>query len=145
MTDWYCDIARVAARFSSHWFSAALSCLLLTAGCDGGPAVYDVAGRVTYQGEAVDSGTINFRSDDGKLYGGGLQANGQYEYRLPQGEYAVRIDAPTPLPSGWKEGDPLPTDARRLAPLKYASFRSSGLTALVSADANSHSIDFELK
>jgi len=114
-------------------------------GCGGGPQTFQVTGKVTFQDKPVDQGLINFRSSNGTLYGGGLQQGGLYECVLPLGDFEVRIDAPVPLPNGWKEGDPLPVNPRRLVPLKYANFRSAGLKATVSAEPSSHEIHFELK
>ena len=124
----------------SAW--ALLFCVLV--GCDSGPQTHRVSGQVTFQGKPVDQGLINFRGEDGSLYGGALEQDGEYECRLPAGEFDVRIDAPAPMPPGWKEGDPLPRRPQRLAPLKYANFRSAGLRATVSSDPDTHRIDYEL-
>lgn len=114
-------------------------------GCGGSSNGFSVSGKVTYQGNAVEQGTINFRNTEGKLFGGGLQSGGEYIFDLPAGDYQVRIDAPAPMPADWKEGDPLPTGNKRLAPMRFANFDSSGLTTKVTEDTVSHSVDFELK
>lgn len=119
--------------------------MIFVIGCGEGSNTFNVSGKVTYQGTAVEQGTINFRNAEGKLFGGGLQSGGEYEFDLPKGDYQVRIDAPAPMPVDWKEGDPLPTGTKRLAPMRYANFDSSGLTTKVTEDASSHSVDFELK
>lgn len=119
--------------------------LLFATGCGDNPNAFSVSGKVTYQGKPIEQGTINFRSADGKLFGGGLQAGGDYEFDLPPGDYQVRVDAPEPMPSDWKEGDPLPTGKKRLAPMRYANFDSSGLTINVTQDADSRNFDFELR
>lgn len=100
---------------------------------------------MTYQDQVIGQGTINFRAADGALYGGGLSSDGTYSYQLPSGQYQVRVDAPAPIPSGWKEGDPMPTGVNRLAPLKYANFGSSRLTATISDDPSSHKLDLQLR
>ncbi|MCC6493071.1 MAG: hypothetical protein IT424_08615 [Pirellulales bacterium] len=117
--------------------------VVLLAGCDSGPATYDVSGKITYQGEPVTSGLINFRADGQPLRGGGIQADGTYQFNLPAGAYQVRIDTPPALPAGWKEGDPPAKMGPRQVPEKFGSFETSGLTATV--DENTETINFDLQ
>lgn len=140
------NFTRTTMHWSPGWLATGAACVLLQlVGCGGGTATNIVTGKVTYQGNPIPQGTINFRAADGKLFGGGLSADGGFEFELPDGDYEVRVDAPAPMPSGWKEGDPLPTNHKRLAPLKYANFGSSGLIASISADPSTHQLDFGLE
>jgi hypothetical protein len=114
----------------------------LVGGCGGNGPTTEVSGKVTYEGKSVTSGLINFMPDQGRPLGGGIQPDGTYSFEAPPGNYQVRIDAPAPLPEGYKEGDPLP-NAPRLVPEKFANYGSSGLTATVT-DEGGQTIDFNL-
>lgn len=124
------------------WMAPALALAALSlTGC-GGDSATTVHGKVTYKGQPVTSGLINFQLSGGKVYGGEIGSDGSYSYELPPGEYRVRIDAPGPRPP-WKEGDPEPKPTPRLAPEKYADYASSGLTATVTD--SSQQLDFPLE
>lgn len=112
-------------------------------GCNHGGATKTVTGAITYQGKPVTSGLINFMPEKGQPLGGGIASDGTYSTSLPPGKYQVRIDAPAPLPEGFKEGMPMPKLGPPLVPEKYANFASSGLTATVS-DESRQTIDFKL-
>ena len=129
------------------WYRLASLAVVLgiAIGCDTGPTTFSVSGTVTYKGQPLKSGLINFKEPRGRPLGGGIRPDGTYEFDVPAGEYQVRIDAPAPLPEGHQPGDPLPQGVERLAPLKYASFGSSGLSATVRAEGGAQTIDFELE
>jgi len=118
----------------------ALSACLLAAGC-GGESVSAVQGKVTSQGKPVTAGTINFQKA-GTTLGGALSPDGSYSFDLPPGEYQVRIDAPGVM-APWKEGEPEPKPVPRLAPAKYASYETSGLTLSVTGGGDQQQ-DFDL-
>jgi hypothetical protein len=119
-----------------------LIAVALTVGCDSGPSVNTVSGKITYEGKAVTTGLINFRIAGQRPLGGPIGADGSYQFDLPAGEYQVRIDTPGAMPPGWKEGDaPAPMGPRQV-PEKYADF-GNGLTATVK-DAGAQTIDFAL-
>ncbi len=127
---------------SLGWFALAL---LVTVGCDQGPQLFEVRGTVQFRGQPVTYGVINFfPSDGGRALGGPLQSDGGYRFELPEGEYGVIINAPSPLPPGWKEGDPVPT-GKPLVPPKYSRVRTSGLTATVSPGDDSIQINYDLQ
>src|SRR5262245_34690500 len=110
------------------------SIALLLVGC-GGEAQTDVSGKITHGGKPVSSGLINFQLGGGRVFGGPINTDGTYEYSMPPGEYQVRIDAPGVMPQ-YIEGQPEPKPVPREAPVKYASYDSSGLTITVSGDSS---------
>jgi hypothetical protein len=116
---------------------------MIVVGCGGGADTTTVAGKITFNGQSVTRGIINFQAEGSRPIGGGIASDGTYSVELPPGQYKVRIDAPPAVPEGYREGDPLPPLGPRLVPEKYANFNSSGLTATVTADG-SQSIDFNL-
>lgn len=119
----------------------ALLALVGLSGCSGGGAS-SLSGAVTVKGVPVTAGVIGFRKEGAPMAGGPIGADGSYSVTLPPGEYKVRIDAPAPLPPGWKEGQPLP-NLPRLVPESYANFDTSGLTATVTGES-SQKVDFAL-
>lgn len=120
----------------------ALLTLVGLLGCSGGDAS-SLTGAVTIKGAPVTTGVIGFRREGVPVAGGPINADGSYSVTLSPGEYKVRIDAPAPLPPGWKEGQPLPPATARLVPENYANFDTSGLTATVTGES-SQKVDFAL-
>jgi hypothetical protein len=73
------------------WFAATA---LIVAGC-GDPAVSQVRGKVTVDGNALEKGTISFFPVDGKTQPAGGEINdGTYSVRVPAGVMTVKISAP---------------------------------------------------
>ena len=128
-------------RFRLFQGVALVGASLFLCGC-GGDTNSAVSGKITYKGAAVTSGMINFQKP-GTTLGGPIGADGSYAYKLPAGQYQVRIDAPGVTPP-WKEGDPEPKPVPRLAPAKYADFAASGLSITVTGEANQQQ-DFALE
>lgn len=66
---------------------------LLLAGCDAGPRMYSVKGRVKLNGVPIETGLVRFESADGNRPSakGGVIANGEYDAQVPAGELIVRI------------------------------------------------------
>lgn len=140
------DRSRSGNAFSVLAFCFAVSHILMISGCDSGPKTYDVTGTVTFRGEMVTSGLINFQPAEGQPFGGGIQTDGSFSFELPAGEYKVRVTQPVILPEGWKEGDPLPPNYGRSAlPARYARYESSRLAANISENPESHTMSFELE
>ena len=100
-------------------------------GCGEAVEGQKVVGRITYRGEPLTYGLINFVQSGQRPVGGPVATDGSYECFLAAGRYQVRIDAPPQLPEGWKEGDPMPQGLTRALPANYADFRTSGLTVEV--------------
>ena len=66
--------------------------LLLVGGC-GGSGLVDVRGKVTYDGQPVQRGTIAFFPSDGKgPTTAALITNGRYMLKVPLGRKRVKIE-----------------------------------------------------
>jgi hypothetical protein len=113
-------------------------------GCNRNPSAIEVTGSITFQGQPVASGLINFQASGQRPLGGGIGADGTYRFELPLGTYQVRIDTPPQLPEGWKEGDPPPKLGPRQVPPKYGNFATSGLSLEVTGAENPQVADFAL-
>jgi hypothetical protein len=119
--------------------------LTLLFGCgQAGEKTTSVQGKITYQNKPANNGVIAFLKDGSKPVSAAIQPDGAYAVQLPPGEYQVRIDAPPPMPAGWKEGQPMPPLGPRSVPDKFANFSNSGLTATVAAQSPQQ-LDFPLK
>ncbi len=134
----------VRERPGRRWPALAVLLASLGLGCQQGPAMVPVKGTVTFQGQPVGEGLVQF--NDHKTGNGAevpLQPDGTYEATLPPGDYAVVVLPPLLLSDG-KLG---PVDVKfkkvRNIPAKYQSTATSGLTAPVRADRAVH--DFELR
>jgi hypothetical protein len=121
---------------------ATLGLASLGLGCRQAPTAVAIHGAVTFQGQPVTEGLIQF-NDDKTGHGAevALRPDGTYEATLPPGDYAVVILPPIIVSDG-KTG---PVDMKfkkvRNIPAKYHSTKTSGLTATVSADKVIHDFD----
>ena len=133
-------------RKSQRQFASAIAILLAAtfAGCSGDGSSTLVQGKISFDGNIVTGGLINFQSARGQPLGGPIEADGTFEFALPPGDYKVRIDTPGEVPPGWKEGDPPPKLGPRQVPHRYARFSTSGLRLSVLGDVDSQQADFEL-
>jgi len=113
-------------------------------GCRTGDHPVAVGGKVTFQGQAVTEGTIQF--NDAKT-GRGAEAelgpDGSYQAKLAVGDYTVVILPP--LFMAESKGGPVDPQFKKVRniPEKYRSTATSGMTAAVSADNTVH--DFDMK
>ena len=120
----------------------------LLAGCgSSGPKRYGVSGTVTWKGQPVKSGTINFRAENGEC-GGAQITDGKYEIPaaagLPEGKYQVAISYPNPKAPAPKE-DEAPgefTEPADLLPDRY--HENTELTAEINPES-SNDVSFDLK
>jgi hypothetical protein len=72
---------------------AALTAAALMGGCGGHPT-FKVSGTVSWKGQPVADGQINFLPDDGSVQPATAKiANGRYEARVPAGRMKVEIYA----------------------------------------------------
>jgi hypothetical protein len=121
---------------------AALGLAPLGLGCRQAAAKVAIKGAVTFQGQPVTEGVIQFNND--KTGHGAevtLRPDGTYEATLPPGDYAVVILPPIIV----VESKTTSTDMRFKKvgniPPKYHSTQSSGLTAEVRPDKVVHDFD----
>ncbi len=121
--------------------------LVLTTGCGSEPNLQPVSGIVQWQGKPVKSGTINFRSEDGRFVGTGTIVDG--DYKIPKisglvpGNYLVAISYPDQKSPTPKDGE-APGESRavrEILPLKYAN--GSALKAEIKTGLNE--VSFDLK
>jgi hypothetical protein len=158
-------------KWQSVAIALSVSAMVVVLGCSGDDSGlgrrYKVTGKVTYKGEPVAHGTVNFlpskppppegRAATGDLKDGyySLVTTGNDDGALP-GEYKVAIvaldvdlaAAAAPKEQGGMihQGDPAhqkaQKNAKKLIPTKYTSGETSGLTATVGTSSNK--FDFEL-
>lgn len=111
--------------------SSALVLVILFAGCDSGPRLYDVSGKVSFDGVPVAKGDITLRPEKPSLQPQGTSIkNGSFQLKAMEGKYKVEIIATRPVPG--KKG-PMGEDAfEEFIPAKYNL--STTLTAEVSSN-----------
>lgn len=118
-------------------------CLL---GCGGGGSskpTASVSGTVTFNGQPVKAGLVNFESDppgnaaQGELKDGKFTLNGA----VFLGKYKVSVGPPRLAPPVAGQTAPLP-DTKDIPP-KYETAKSSGLTAEVKAGSNTFTFDLK--
>ena len=117
-------------------------------GCNSGDklARYQISGKVTYQGQPVETGEITFADPKaGQVNSSQLGSGGSYSTELPAGDYRVSV-AP-PLVEGKASADSppdmVPDPSVKNIPKKYWVQETSGLTAQVAKDKRE--FNFELK
>ena len=123
-------------------------CILVvgTVGCSKGSPTGTVSGKVTYSGQPVEEGQVQFISTNGAAVGT-LNADGTYSLRtqdggdIPTGEYNVSV-GPI-IPDGVNGGDPPPPKDPKNIPKKFRSVATSGLSRTINEGHNEH--DIELK
>ena len=141
----------------------ALAATVSATGCNFGPTMAPVTGKVTYQGKAVAEGTVTFYPvAGGRPSTGKIQSDGTYELSSSEpgdgavvGEYKVAIEArrvsnAPPAPKTFQEElamehKPQPQGNTRvewLVPEEFSSAETSGLTATV--EDKSNVINFDL-
>ncbi|HJZ53925.1 MAG TPA: hypothetical protein VKE74_03155, partial [Gemmataceae bacterium] len=116
--------------------------VLLAAGCGSGEKPIDVSGKVTFKGEPVTEGSIQFIEDrTGRGAQVDLGPDGTYTASLFAGEYKVVVTPP--YIEDMSSGMPNPYYKKvKNIPKKYHSTDTSGLSATVSRDKTTH--DFAL-
>ena len=119
--------------------------LMLSGMACGGKSQMEVHGQVTFKGEPVTEGTIQFNDD--KTGNGAeveLRSDGSYQAILPPGRYTVVILPPLVNDVRKNPSSPPGQEYKKAPniPPKYRSTATSNLGAMVSADKTVH--DFEL-
>lgn len=131
--------------------SAAVVFCLLSAGCGkSGPEKYPVTGKVTYQGQPVGEGTVQFHNPEVGSFGVKLSATGEFSFAeiggLTAGNYKVYVAPPeqytTPPPPGGLQNLPPPKEFPNI-PEPYRQANTSELSATVKSQANK--LDFDMK
>ncbi len=122
-----------------------VACALLLGaltGCGGDSEGVAIEGRISYQEQAIENGSLTFFPAQGRPITAVLSEGGKYSCRLPAGAYRVAVTVGVSLPPEWKEGDPVPAQSITL-PAEYGTRLKTPLTATVSAD-HAAPIDFAL-
>lgn len=129
-------------------------------GCGGGPDLGSVEGTVTYNGDPVEGATVTFKPEEGPLATGTTDSGGKFtlttagEEGAVLGKHAVYItksaggggDAASMTPEDMKkmQEEGKAPEAKSAIPQKYASPKTSELTAEVTTDASKNKFDFTL-
>lgn len=113
---------------------------MLLAGCGGSSEVakHPIQGSVTFEGQPVTVGSVNFYSPEtGSAAAATLDASGQFELNegLPAGTYKVSVQPPIQEVAA---GAPEPETVQEYPqiPEKYRSDTTSGLSATVGTEGN---------
>jgi len=120
-------------------------------GCSGPADKYEMIslhGNVTYQGQPLQEGVINFMPSDFSNSFSGNVKNGTYDVKVNQAalsdsprDMLVIISAWETAPSMGADGQPVP--GKEKIPKKYFEPKTSGLTAAVSI--KNRKFDFDLQ
>jgi hypothetical protein len=120
--------------------------VLTLPGC--GPGRGDLAGKVSYQGKPLRSGSVSVAGSDGIPRASIILADGRYEVpNLPAGPIKAAVTSPDPVksqPHARKKDEPPPTVDRTgwfAIPDRYGSFDKSGLTFTLKVGPNTWDID----
>jgi hypothetical protein len=120
-----------------------LIALAAVQGCGSGSPIglVAVSGTVTYNGQALNKGTITFMPTSGTNSSTGEIVDGKYSLStfkkgdgVPPGQYQVAI-------ASWETEPTMDTPGVRAIPEKYFDAKQSGLTATV-GDKSSQTVDF---
>jgi hypothetical protein len=130
-------------------FAPAIFMLVFLAGCNHGPKMASVTGKVMYNGRPLEFGVVMFQPSSGQPAQGEIQPDGTFNlstYRLNDGavlgKHKVRIACYESMRPGATKGPGERTLGKPLVPEKYTLFDMSGLTADVSE--TNHEFTFEL-
>jgi hypothetical protein len=115
---------------------------LLVAGCGSADKPIDVSGKVTFKGEPVTEGSVQFVEDrTGRGAQVDLGPDGTYKVSLFAGEYKVAITPPYMVDESSGMPNPYYKKVKNI-PAKYHSTETSQLTAAVRPDKTTH--DFNM-
>ena len=119
-------------------------------GCDRGPTLVPVTGKVLYKGKPLEFGSVMFQPPSGQPAVGEIQPDGTFTLSTFRpddgavvGTHKVRIACYESQRRGTAKGPGEQSLGRLLIPMKYTLFDQSGLTADVREDQN-EPIVFEL-
>src|SRR5262245_27437292 len=115
---------------------------LLVAGCGSPEKPIDISGKVTFKGEPVTEGSVQFIEDrTGRGAQVDLGPDGGYKATLFAGDYKVVVAPPYIVDESSGMLNPYYKKVKNI-PVKYHSTETSGLSAKVAPDKTTH--DFAL-
>jgi hypothetical protein len=130
---------------------AFLACSFFVVGCNRGPAMVPLTGKVIYNGKPLEFGTVAFQPPGGQPARGDIQPDGTFTlstYRLNDGvvlgKHKVRVACYESQRPGTVKPPGEQSLGKLLIPKKYTLFEQSGLTAEVHEGENPP-LTFELK
>lgn len=112
------------------------------AGCQRGPTVVPVEGRVTYEGKPLEFGTVTFQPPQGQPAKGKIQSDGTFTLStFAPGDGAVVGTHKVRITCYESQRAPVAASGERtlgklLIPRRYTLFDQSGLTAEVKPQGN---------
>lgn len=117
--------------------------LLITSGCDQGPTMVPVSGKVIYNGKPLEFGTVTFQPPSGQPARGEILNDGTFTlstYRPNDGAviglHKVRITCYESQKPNAPKSPGEQSLGNLLIPLNYTLFDQSGFTADVTKDRN---------
>jgi hypothetical protein len=112
-------------------------------GCDSGPKVVPVSGKVLYHGKPLQFGTVMFQPPTGQPAIGEIRPDGTFSLSTFRpndgavvGKHKVRIACYESQRGGGPKGPGEQSLGKLLIPQRYTLFDQSGLTAEVREDSN---------
>jgi hypothetical protein len=145
------DNRRPVAFAASHLGAVLIAFSLLVAGCNRGPAMAQVSGKVIYNGKPLEFGTVMFLPAGGQPARGDIQPDGTFTlstYRLNDGavlgKHKVRVACYESQRPGTVKQPGEQSLGKLLIPVKYTFFEQSGLSAEI-RDGENAPLKFELK
>ena len=118
---------------------AMLGCIAGGCGGSGDPNAVEVSGTITFAGQPLPSGSINFFRE-GASGSAAIDGRGRYTMSLPPGNYQVSIRASEGYPPMGEGGQVILP--KSLIPEKYGDVATSGLRATV--EKSQSEVDFDL-
>lgn len=141
----------VQRKWSALRLAAPLCLAISLCGCFGsGTGVDQVLfeGTVTYRGQPLENGTMNFTPKDLSNSFSGPIKDGHYKVEVAKSALPASENEMLVAVTSWEEAPQMteagePTTGKERIPKKYFDPRTSGLTATVSA--TQRTLDFDLK
>jgi delta 1-pyrroline-5-carboxylate dehydrogenase len=103
----------------------------------GPPGAITVDGTLSLAGESIPKGVVQFVEEDGRMAGTGRVTAGRFRVVVKPGAYNVAVSSQEELYDA--QGNS--AGFRSLLPEKYASVKTSGLSATVDADHATVTLD----
>jgi len=133
----------VRASYQRYGWTLVLFLLATLPGCNRGPAVVPVTGKVVYNGNPLGFGSVTFQPTSGQQARGEIQADGSFQLSTfslndgaVPGAFKVKVacyDSQNPKAAKAAGEQGL---GKLLIPRKFTTFNTSGLTADVKESGN---------